>query len=240
MTTARACVFGASGGIGQALVEALEMSGAFESIYACARKPRDRRSERIVPLAFDLGDEASIASAAREMGLAGPLDLVLVATGLLHDAGMAPEKSFSAIDPTAMARAFAVNAVGPALVAKHVLPIMRREGRAVFAALSARVGSICDNRSGGWHSYRASKAALNMLIRNFALEFARRNPLGVVVALHPGTVDTRLSRPYQRNVRADVLQSPIRSAGHLLDVLACLTPEHSGSVYAWDGEAIPC
>jgi NAD(P)-dependent dehydrogenase (short-subunit alcohol dehydrogenase family) len=116
---------------------------------------------------------------------------------------------------------------------------MRRDGRSVFAVLSARVGSIQDNRSGGWHSYRASKAALNMLVRNFAIEFARRNPHGIVAAIHPGTVDTELSRPFQRNVPQDRLFKPKQSAAHILSTLEGLSPADSGSLIAWDRATIP-
>lgn len=137
-----------------------------------------------------------------------------------------------------MASVFAVNCIGPGLIAKHMLPQLAKDRRAVFATLSARVGSIGDNRLGGCHSYRASKAALNMLIRNFAIEYARRNPSGVVVALHPGTVDTGLSRPFQRNVARDTLLSADQSARHLLTVIGDLSPDQSGSFLAWDGKAI--
>jgi NAD(P)-dependent dehydrogenase (short-subunit alcohol dehydrogenase family) len=135
-------------------------------------------------------------------------------------------------------RAFQINAVGPALVAKHFLPLMSREGRSVFAALSARVGSISDNRSGGWYSYRAAKAALNMLIQTLALEHARKFPLGVCVGIHPGTVDTNLSKPFQRGVPSERLFSPDLSAAHILRLVQDLTTADSGGLFAWDGTRI--
>ena len=138
-----------------------------------------------------------------------------------------------------MAELFAVNTIGPALIAKHALPLLRRTSRAVFAALSARVGSIADNRLGGWHSYRASKAALNMLVKNLALELARTHPQALAVTLHPGTVDTALSAPFQRGVVPEKLFTPALSAGALLQVLDGLTPAQSGGLFAWDGAQVP-
>ena len=139
---------------------------------------------------------------------------MLIASGVLHDAaaGIAPEKSWRALDAAAMARVFAVNTIGPSLIAKHFLPLLARDRRVIFAALSARVGSISDNRAGGWHAYRASKAALNMMIKGLAIELARRNPAALCVGLHPGTVDSPLSAPFQRNVPAAELFTPARAA----------------------------
>jgi NAD(P)-dependent dehydrogenase (short-subunit alcohol dehydrogenase family) len=166
--------------------------------------------------------------------------LVLVATGVLHEAsGLTPEKSWRALDGAQLARYMQVNAIGPALLAKHFLPHFPRRGRAVFAALSARVGSISDNRLGGWYGYRASKAALNMLVRTLALELGRRAPEAVCVGLHPGTVDTGLSRPFQSAVAEGRLFSPEQSAGYLLQVIDKLTPADSGKLFAWDGAEIP-
>lgn len=196
----------------------------------------EARGEQVVRLSrpeVDITDEASIAAAAPRIG---PVDKVIVATGLLHDGAQPPEKSYRALDPAALARSFAVNAIGPALVAKHVLPLLPRDRRAVFAALSARVGSISDNRLGGWYAYRASKAALNQLIRTLAVELRRTHPLAICVGLHPGTVDTRLSAPFQRGVPD--LFTPERSAAALLGVLDGLTPEQSGRLWAWDGREI--
>lgn len=192
-----------------------------------------------MPFAFDLTNESSIAAAAAQIGSEGNLDLVIIATGKLHRPGtQMPEKSWRALDSAAMAEILAINTIGPALIAKHMLPLLHRDRRVVFAGLSARVSSISDNRLGGWHSYRASKAALNMLIRNFAIEFAARNPLGIVVAVHPGTVDTGLSRPFQRNVPQDSLLDPDTSAAHILAVLDGLSPADSGGLFAWSGERV--
>lgn len=240
MRKLRTCVLGASGGIGAALVAELAASGRYDTIYAGSRSPITA-SAQVVPFAFNLADEASIAAAASTIAGTGPLDLIIIATGLLRDAaaGITPEKSYRAIDPAIMAQVFAINTIGPALIAKHFLPLLPRTGRCVFAAISARVGSIGDNRLGGWHSYRASKAALNMLIANVAIEAQRRNPQAIAVTLHPGTVDTSLSAPFQTGVTADRLFTPQRSADHLLQVVDALTPADSGGLFAWDGARIP-
>ncbi|HQV03181.1 MULTISPECIES: SDR family NAD(P)-dependent oxidoreductase [unclassified Novosphingobium] len=236
--TGSAVVFGASGAIGRALVARLVESGRFGAVHAGTRGPTTDLPVGAIPFRFDLGDEASIKEAAR---MVEAPELVMVATGLLHDEArqIAPEKSWRAIDGSAMAEVFAANAIGPALIAKHFLPLLPRDRRAVFAVLSARVGSIGDNRLGGWHSYRASKAALNMLVRNFAIELARSHPQALAVALHPGTVDSRLSAPFQRGVAPEKLFSPDQAAGHLLDVLPALDPADSGGLFAWDGTRLP-
>jgi NAD(P)-dependent dehydrogenase (short-subunit alcohol dehydrogenase family) len=187
---------------------------------------------------IDLEDEEAIAAAAATLAGEGPLDLVIIATGLLHDASLAPEKALRDLDGGKLARYFAVNAAGPALAAKHFLPLLNRRGQPVFAALSARVGSIGDNRLGGWYGYRASKAALNMIVKTLAIELARTRPNAVCVALHPGTVDTPLSRPFQRAVAGGQLLEPVESAARLLNVVAALQPGDSGSCIGWDGVPI--
>ncbi|ONF95971.1 SDR family NAD(P)-dependent oxidoreductase [Sphingomonas jeddahensis] len=214
-----AVIIGANGGIGKALADALVEEDA--SVHRLARPE------------CDILDEASLAVAAAG---AGTPDLVVVATGLLHEGEHGPEKAIRDLDPDWLARQYAVNAIGPALVAKHFLPIMPRAGRSVFAVLSARVGSISDNRLGGWYGYRASKAALNQLVRTLSIEDKRRNDRSIVVALHPGTVDTKLSRPFQQSGR-DIFR-PDRAAVQLLDVLDGLKPQDSGKIIAWDGTEI--
>lgn len=231
-------MFGASGGIGGALAEALAARDDVAEVHAGSRRGDGPRGGKLHPFAFDLTDEESIAAASA--GIGGPLDMVLIATGRLTRAdGTGPEKSYRALDAAGMAELFAVNTIGPALIAKHTLPLLRRDGRAVFAAISARVGSIADNRLGGWHAYRMSKAALNMLVKNLALELARTHPQAIAVTLHPGTVDTGLSAPFQRGLAAEKLFTPAFSAGALLGVLDGLTPADSGELFAWDGARVP-
>ncbi|MGV3510725.1 MAG: SDR family NAD(P)-dependent oxidoreductase [Novosphingobium sp.] len=232
----RCAVFGASGGIGAALTHFLAARKDVGEVHAVSRSKRPSDG-KIIAHRFDLLDESSIAHACTAIG--GPLDLVIVATGrLVRESGEGPEKSWRALDGAAMAELFAINTIGPAMIARHALPLIFRDRPAVFAAISARVGSISDNRLGGWHAYRASKAALNMLVRNLAIELARTHPQAVAVTLHPGTVDTPLSRPFQRGVPAEKLFTPERSAAHLLDVIDGLTSAHSGKLIAWDGAEI--
>ncbi|WP_066548324.1 MULTISPECIES: SDR family NAD(P)-dependent oxidoreductase [unclassified Sphingomonas] len=230
--TGSAVVIGASGGIGGAFADAIEAEGTFACVWRFARSFDGDRH-------LDLTDEASIAAAAARVATGPAPTLVFVATGILHDDARGPEKALRDLDGDWLARVYAINAIGPALVAKHFLPLLPREGKPVFAALSARVGSIADNRLGGWHGYRASKAALNMLIRNFAIESKRRSDRSIVVALHPGTVDTALSRPFQGNVAPGKLFDAERAALQLLDVIEGLKPQDSGKLFAWDGEEVP-
>lgn len=233
----RTVVIGASGGIGGALAAALEADPAVAAIHACSRAGNGEAGGKRSVHSVDVTDEDSIAAAAARIGADGPLHLVIVATGMLHEDGQGPEKTYRQLDGAQMLRAFQVNSIGPALVAKHFVPLLDRSNPAIFAALSARVGSISDNRLGGWYSYRASKAALNMLIRTLAVELARTHKQAVCVGLHPGTVDTGLSRPFQR--AAKQLLSPDDSAAYLVGVLGGLTPAASGSVLAWDGKMVP-
>ncbi len=214
-----AVVIGANGGIGRALADLLAADPAVALVTRLGRPT------------LDLTDKASIDAAAA--ALPAPPDLVICATGLLHAPEIAPERALKELDAATLAQSLAVNAIGPALVAQAFLPLMPRDRRSVFTALSARVGSISDNRIGGWHSYRAAKAALNQLIRTIAIEHARRWPLAVVAGLHPGTVDTGLSKPFQRS--AKTLFTPVESAAHLLRVIDGLTPAQSGRLFDWQG-----
>ena len=185
---------------------------------------------------IDATDESSIIRAA---AIINTLDLAIVTTGMLHDEQQRPERALKELNPVNLARSFAINTIAPAIVAKHLIPKMPRDRRAVFAVLGARVGSIGDNRTGGWHGYRASKAALAMLVKTIAIETARTRPEAIIVALHPGTVDTAMSKPFQTSVTPEKLFTPAQSAQYLLDVIGKLTPADSGSHFAWDGSRIP-
>lgn len=236
-----ALVVGGTGGIGAALIAEISRRGLAGRLSAWARHPGDSGPAPVSWRAVDVTDEDAVRSASEHLD---DVDLVLVAIGILHGdspGGVAirPEKTIRALDPAAMAYTFAINTIAPALVAKHVLPRFPRDRRAVFAALSARVGSIGDNRLGGWYSYRASKAALNQIIRTASIELAVRHPLAVCVGLHPGTVDTPLSKPFQGGRDPHQLFPPDRAAAHLLDVVARLTPSGTGECYDWKGEAVP-
>lgn len=232
-----AVIFGASGGIGSALVDRLRQMGCAK-IYAGSRSGAQIGDATTISFAFDLTNESTISDAALLMHDEPP-EWVIVASGALSlESGVGPERTLRKLDPDVMAQVFALNTIGPALIAKHFLPLMRRDERFVFAALSARVGSISDNQLGGWHSYRASKAALNMLIKNFANEMGRTHKQGVVVGLHPGTVDTELSKPFQKGLPDGQLTEPIKAAQNLLGVMSRLTPEDSGGVFDFAGKLI--
>lgn len=232
----QAAVFGARGGIGAALVAALGERGWRVTAGSRTGAPVPGAGEAF---AFDLTHEAGIATVAQRWR-ADPPDLVIVATGVLTlPGGSGPEKSFRHLDPEALVESYRINAVGPALIAKHVLPLLRRDRRTVFAALGARVGSIGDNRLGGWYGYRASKAALAMLIRTLAVEMARTHPAAIIAGLHPGTVDTRLSAPFRHSVAPERLFDPAIAAGRLIGVIEGLSASDSGAVLDWKGETVP-
>lgn len=234
----RTCVIGSTGGIGHALVDALAGSDQVESLYALSRTGASHPSPKVQNLTFNFLDEASVAAAAEALREVGKFDIIIVATGLLQGDGIAPEKNMRALDLDAMRKSFEINTFGPALTAKHFLPLLRRDDKAVFAALSARVGSISDNRLGGWYSYRASKAALNMMLKTLSIETARRWKDQIIIGLHPGTVDTGLSKPFQSNVPDGKLFTPEFSAEKLLSVVDQVGPGDTGGLFAWDGARV--
>lgn len=234
----RIVVIGAGGGIGGAFVKILGQREDVAKVYACSRTRIPTFGSNIETHTLDYEHENTIAAVAEEVGQSGPLDLVIVATGLLHTEGIVPEKSLRELSSDKFQTLFAANAIVPALIAKHFLPRLTRDTASTFAAISARVGSISDNALGGWYAYRASKAALNMVLKNAAIETRRRHPLAVVVGLHPGTVDSQLSAPFQRKVNPDKLFTPTFAATCLLNVIDGLTANDSGKCFAWDGRVI--
>ena len=236
---ANVAVIGASGGVGRALVELLSSDENIGCVHALSRTETRWNSAKIQTHHLELTDEKSIEAAAVFSSKDSPLDLVIVATGVLHrDSQINPEKSMRDIDQQSMGEVLAINTVGPALVAKHFLPKLGRDQKSSLAVLSARVGSIGDNRLGGWVSYRMSKAALNMLVRTLAIEHARLNPLSLLVSLHPGTVDTALSKPFTKRVDKSSLFPTRESATRLLHVIDELEFENSGGFFAYDGSRI--
>ena len=223
-------MIGATGGIGSAIVNQLRARPMFAEVVSFSRSSSPP---------VDLSDEASIARAAEAVRADGrAVRIVFDATGVLHDGeGLQPEKTHGQIDPETMARAFAVNAIGPALLMKHFLPLLPREGKSVFATLSAKVGSIGDNHIGGWYSYRASKAALNQLVRTASVELARRQPQAICLALHPGTVATSLSEPFAK--RGLQVRTPAEAAAGLVDVIERAGPNDNGTFRHADGSTLP-
>ena len=236
-----ALVVGANGGLGQAFTNALAGDDHVQKVHAWARSETTDINDqelKILPRTIDLLDEVALATAAQELEQPA---LVVVATGILHDSNnLMPEKSLQSLTPVQLAKSFQVNAILPALIAKHVAQRLPRRQRAVFCVLSARVGSVSDNHLGGWYSYRASKAALNQLIKCISIELGRSHPLAVCLGLHPGTVNTKLSAPFQKGLpQHHRLFTPAESVAHLLGVIDRARPEQSGSVLAWDGTTIP-
>ena len=230
----RALVVG-GGGIGRALQAELSQRHPTLLVTLATRHPLTAEEWNL-----DLESSSSLAELTAQLSTDNhPLRIVINATGRLHSPLYQPEKRLQHVEQSALIDSFAINAAGPLLLAKSVEPVLTRDRPFHFASLSARVGSIGDNRSGGWYAYRAAKAAQNMMLRGLSLEWGRRLPLATVTLLHPGTTDTALSKPFQSFVPKEKLFSPERAAGHLLDVLLEQTPTDSGRFLAWDGQEIP-
>ncbi len=247
-TPAHALVTGASSGVGLAMLRQLLANRHVAGVFAVSRSAASHpalialqalHGERLQCVSADITDEGDLSRLASTVQGVDALHLVFNAAGILHGEGLAPEKSIQQVSGASLERVFALNAFAPVLLAKALMPQLCRGQPAVFASLSARVGSIGDNRTGGWYAYRASKAAQNQLLRTFAIEWKRRNPLGICLSLHPGTVDTPLSAPFQARVPADKLFDPDRAAAQLLKVIAASSPADTGRFVAWDGQKIP-
>ncbi len=237
---AHALVIGASGGIGSAFCAALADRSDIDRILGSGRD-RSRVPEAVESIVLDVTDPDSIASAGQAIRAATErLDLVICCIGVLHDAdeGIAPEKRLEDIDPAAMTRHFTINALAPLLLARELAALLPRRDPCVWANLSARVGSIGDNRLGGWYAYRGSKAAQNMFTRNLAIELGRRHRGLACIALHPGTVATDLSAPF-RSAASEGVMTPDQAAGQMVKVIEALKPTDSGKFFAWDGSEIP-
>ena len=236
---------GAGRGIGLALAKQALIAGA-SHLYLTARHPAASAGYSEMPpsasihwFSMDFCDPASIAACGAALCAVTPhIDRVISTGGLLHDDGIQPEKTITVLDAAAMMRLYQVNAMGPALFWQALWPLLRASKRVKIGGLSARVGSISDNRLGGWYSYRASKAALNQYLRCMAIELARYNPDAAVAALHPGTVDTALSKPFQTRVAPHKLQDPDMTAAQLWAMLDRLQPAESGRFFAYDGSEI--
>ncbi|SEB04320.1 NAD(P)-dependent dehydrogenase, short-chain alcohol dehydrogenase family [Thiothrix caldifontis] len=233
----RALVAGASGGIGQAFCQQLITQFPDIELIRFARN-----TTKLLPLpvvtqdfAFDITDAASITKALQALPDKVEIDWVFIATGWLHDNNMQPEKTWRSLEADHLLHAYMVNAIGPTLLVKSLLAKLNPKHSTTIGILSARVGSISDNQLGGWHSYRASKAALNMLIKNFAIELNRLKRPTIIVGLQPGTTDTALSEPFKRNVPPDHLQTPEFTASHLLHVMQCLQADDSGQLFDFLG-----
>ncbi len=228
---------GGSGGIGAALARAL--LEAFPDAHIDAGHHRAEppfTSDRIAWRRLDLRDEDAIADWAGEID---HVDWLVNCAGFLHGDGAGPEKNLGMVKPEFLLHCIRVNALPTLLLAKHFGAALKRSPAPLLAAISARVGSIEDNRLGGWYSYRISKAALNMALKTLSIEWKHSHPRGCVAALHPGTNDTALSKPFQRNVAPDQLFDPARTADAFVKLLSGLDASHSGRFWAWDGTELP-
>ena len=240
-----AVVIGANRGIGLAITRRLLSGPKLRRIYATYRKPEtgggllEMTDRRLVTTRLDVTEPTDIRKLADQVGQIGEApDFMIHCAGILHEPGVRPEKALGQCDPEVIGRVFEVNSIGPLMVAKALLPLVPRRRQAHFTVLSAMVGSISDNRLGGWYAYRASKAALNQFMRTLAIECRRTHPELCITAIHPGTTDTDLSRPFQENVKPGKLYTADQSAGRILDVLGRSTAEASGQFVNWDGDAI--
>lgn len=244
-----ALIVGASQGIGLEFVKQLLQDSQITRIAATYRQADTATAllslvkehpDRLTGLCLDVTDESQVEAGLKQVQAEfGTLQLVVNCVGWLHEGALQPEKSLRQINAEQLMQYFQVNSIGAVLLAKHLQPLLPRDRRSVFATLSAKVGSIGDNHLGGWYGYRASKAALNMLMRTVAIEYGRRLPQAIVVLLHPGTTDTRLSQPFQQNVPPDKLFSVNRTVTQLLSVIRDLKPGDSGCFFSWDGQPLP-
>ncbi len=232
-------IIGASGAIGKALVHQLCLNKWTEVIYAFSRSQKVYEHFNVKSFFINLEDENSIKTAANNAICFNGFDLIIIATGILHTDEIFPEKALRDISAKNFHKLFAINTIGPALVMKYFLPLLAKNRKSIFAVMSARIGSINDNRLGGWYAYRASKAALNMIIKTASIELRRQNKHAIIIGLHPGTVDSPLSKPFQTPISREKIFTAEYAAIKLLDVMNKLTLESTGKIFAWDGVEIP-
>lgn len=242
-------IIGASQGIGLGFVRTLLQQPKVSRLYATYREEQSATelialsqeySERLSCLQVDVTQESQIIRAVKQINAeVDRLHLVIYCVGVLHEGNLTPEKSLRQIVPENLLYSFQVNSIGAVLFAKHLMPLFKHGDRHIFACISAKVGSIGDNRLGGWYGYRASKAALNMFLKTAAIEYSRRCPKTIVVALHPGTTDTRLSKPFQKNVPPEKLFPVEHTVNLLSKVIAGLEIKNSGQFFSWDGSQLP-
>lgn len=244
-----ALIVGASQGIGLGFVHQVLQDDRFSQVFATYRRRESAIAlldletayrDRLVCLEVEITNESKIVAAIETIrSQIRKLHLVVNCVGILHDENLSPEKSLRHIDSDRLMRSFQVNSIGAILLAKHLMPLFKHGDRSILATLSAKVGSIGDNQLGGWYGYRASKAALNMLMKTAAIEYGRTCPKAIVVTLHPGTTDTQLSLPFQGNVPPEKLFSVERTVTQLLTVIEQLQDRDSGKFFSWDGSQLP-
>lgn len=233
-------IMGSNGAIGSAMTQKASELYPDAMIHAFSRTLPEQKIANVIHKTIDCANEQSLTKSAALASEKHPIDLIIVAVGILHDEVVQPEKSLADLSEKNFEHCFQINTIIPAMICKHFLPKMNKQSRSVFAALSARVGSISDNQLGGWYAYRASKSALNMILKCAAIETARINKQAIVVGLHPGTVDSKLSKPFQGNVPNEKLFSAAFSANKMFDVLSHISTQDTGKCFAWNGiEVMP-
>ena len=236
-----ALVIGSNGGLGRAISKFLfEQFHKISNVFTCSREPSYQLGENVNHFYINIEDESSVVSAAQKLaGIIDSLDIVVVATGILQDLPrIVPEKNMNGLNLEQLSKVFQVNTFGPAILIKHFSPLLSRKSKSVFALLSARVGSISDNKIGGWYSYRSSKAGLNMIVKTAAIVIKRKNPSAVCFSIHPGTVETNLSAPFKNNKFSKNSFSPEQSAEKIVNVINDISPSKTGSFVSYDGSEI--
>lgn len=246
---AQALVVGASRGIGLEFVRYLLETEIIGQVFATYRNPATAgellglaasHSQRLHCISMDVAHEEQVINGVSEIQtVTHKLHLVINCVGFLHEGTIQPEKSLKQIDSDHLLRYFQVNSISAILLAKHLFPLLNHAEKNIFATISAKIGSIGDNRLGGWYGYRASKAALNMLLKTASIEYSRKSKNTIIVMLHPGTTNTRLSKPFQRGVPAEKLFPVEKTVRQLIAVLAKVTPADNGAFFSWDGSRLP-
>ena len=230
-------IIGSSGAIGNAFVEHYIKDSSVENIFTFSRNATDHVSEKVTSFEIDVESQDSIEKAAGQVK-DHIIDRIVIASGILHTESFGPEKSIKDLNYETFAKVYSINTIGPALIGRYFIPLMNKNEKSVIAFLSARVGSISDNSLGGWHSYRSSKTALNQIVKNFSIELKRINKNAIALALQPGTVESRFSEPFKKNVSKNKLFTPDYSVGLLSQVIENSSLNESGSLLSYDGEII--
>jgi NAD(P)-dependent dehydrogenase (short-subunit alcohol dehydrogenase family) len=230
-------IIGSSGAIGNAFVEHYLKDNSIQNIFTFSRNAAVHSSNKVSSFEIDVESQDSIQKAAQQIQ-DHIIDRVIIASGILHNESFGPEKSIKDLNYETFAKVYSINTIGPALIGRYFIPLMNKNEKSVIAFLSARVGSISDNKTGGWYAYRASKTALNQIIKSFSIELRRTNPNAIIFGLQPGTVDSELSEPFKRNVKEGNLFTPEYSVLQLKNIIDTASPSDSGKLISWDGEEI--
>lgn len=231
-------VIGANGTIGKSVIKQFTNKNSIENLFVFSRENPNYKEQIIKWHKINYEDEKSIHAASDFIDSSIKLDIIFIATGMLHDDDILPEKSLKDLSIEKFQKIFMANTILPSIIAKHFTPKLKKDSKSVFCALSAKVGSISDNKMGGWYAYRASKSALNMIIKNIAIEIGRNNQKAIIMGLHPGTVDSPLSKLFQSNIPKDKLFSGETSAKHLINIIENANQSYNGKCFSWNGEEI--